>query len=60
MAMPNRKSSPTYRRATPFTRLRKENSFGEYVKEYLCNFNTQPYIFETIYIDLCVSRYHVA
>ncbi|MGE7074643.1 hypothetical protein ACQKIU_18165, partial [Bacillus cereus] len=31
-AMPNRNSSPTYRWATPFTRLRKENSFGEYVK----------------------------
>ncbi|MGE6594298.1 hypothetical protein ACQKFU_33615, partial [Bacillus mycoides] len=31
-AMPNRNSSPTYRWATPFTRLRKENSFGEFVK----------------------------
>ncbi len=30
--MPNRNSSPTYRWATPFTRLRKENSFGEFVK----------------------------
>ncbi|MEJ3741661.1 hypothetical protein WDY45_28690, partial [Bacillus tropicus] len=28
----NRNSSPTYHWATPFTRLRKENSFGEYVK----------------------------
>ena len=33
--MPNRNSSPTYRWATPFTRLRKENSFGEYVKTNL-------------------------
>ncbi|RAN86507.1 hypothetical protein B5P41_28595 [Bacillus sp. SRB_28] len=32
MAMPNRNSSPIYRWATPFTRLRKENSFGEFVK----------------------------
>ncbi len=30
--MPNRNSSPIYHWATPFTRLRKENSFGEYVK----------------------------
>ncbi|MFK4378479.1 putative restriction endonuclease [Bacillus sp. RC218] len=30
--MPSRNSSPTYRWATPFTRLRKENSFGEFVK----------------------------
>ncbi|PEL82787.1 hypothetical protein CN609_09160 [Bacillus wiedmannii] len=26
-------SSPTYRWSTPFTRLRKENSFGEFVKK---------------------------
>ncbi|MGN4932250.1 DUF3994 domain-containing protein [Bacillus cereus group sp. MYBK14-1] len=32
MATPNRNSSPTYRWATPFTRLRKENSFGKFVK----------------------------
>ncbi|OTY75338.1 hypothetical protein BK749_13900 [Bacillus thuringiensis serovar vazensis] len=32
MASPNRNSSPTYRRATPFTRLGKENSFRKYVK----------------------------
>ena len=30
--MPNRNASPTYCWATPFTRLRKENSFGEYDK----------------------------
>ncbi|RXJ13336.1 hypothetical protein ETJ91_25535 [Bacillus albus] len=33
MAMPNPNSSPTYRWAKPFIRLRKENSFGEYVKK---------------------------
>ncbi|WP_238797751.1 hypothetical protein, partial [Bacillus sp. EKM501B] len=32
LATPNRNSSPTYRWATPFTRLRKENSFGKFVK----------------------------
>ncbi|TJZ99930.1 hypothetical protein FA950_29500 [Bacillus thuringiensis] len=34
MATPNRNSSPTYCWATPFTRLRKENSFGKFVKVY--------------------------
>ncbi|KAB2446206.1 hypothetical protein F8165_29540 [Bacillus cereus] len=34
MATPNRNSSPTYRWATPFTRLRKENSFGKFVKTF--------------------------
>ncbi|WP_207106149.1 hypothetical protein, partial [Bacillus thuringiensis] len=34
LATPNRNSSPTYRWATPFTRLRKENSFGKFVKLY--------------------------
>ncbi|PEA02006.1 hypothetical protein CON37_24825 [Bacillus cereus] len=34
MAMPNRNSSPTYRWVKPFTRLRKENFFGKYVKKY--------------------------
>ncbi|EDZ49210.1 hypothetical protein BCAH1134_C0779 (plasmid) [Bacillus cereus AH1134] len=33
MATPNRNSSPTYRWATPFTRLRKENSFRKFVKK---------------------------
>ncbi|MGD7000837.1 hypothetical protein ACQCWD_30730, partial [Bacillus thuringiensis] len=33
LATPNRNSSPTYRWATPFTRLRKENSFGKFVKK---------------------------
>ncbi|PEC08831.1 hypothetical protein COI41_29820 [Bacillus toyonensis] len=32
LAPPNQNSSLTYRRATSFTRLRKENSFGKYVK----------------------------
>ncbi|WP_218924636.1 hypothetical protein, partial [Bacillus cereus] len=32
LATPNRNSSPTYRWATPFTRLRKENYFGKFVK----------------------------
>ncbi|MGG0374854.1 hypothetical protein ABEY61_26530, partial [Bacillus toyonensis] len=34
LATPNRNSSPTYRWATPFTRLRKENSFGKFVKNF--------------------------
>ncbi|AGG04735.1 uncharacterized protein KNN_06844 (plasmid) [Bacillus thuringiensis serovar tolworthi] len=33
MATPNRNSSPTYRWTTHFTRLRKENSFGKFVKK---------------------------
>ncbi|PEC77884.1 hypothetical protein CN387_05665 [Bacillus cereus] len=32
LAPPNQNSSLTYRRAMFFTRLRKENSFGKYVK----------------------------
>ncbi|MDO8161703.1 hypothetical protein FKQ51_31525 [Bacillus toyonensis] len=41
MATPNRNSSPTYRWATPFTRLRKENSFGKFVKSALI-VNAEP------------------
>ncbi|OTW46431.1 hypothetical protein BK699_20345 [Bacillus thuringiensis serovar mexicanensis] len=54
--MPNRNSSPTYHWATPFTRLRKENSFGEYVKLDSSDMYTNSYSYSFIFLIMCCSK----